>query len=74
MLAGDGHAIAGVAAVTVIDTDFVAVVYATPSVGVNVTDSVCVPAPSTVPAGGEYANDPGTLAVAFSCAALNAVP
>ena len=45
------------------------------SVGVNVTDSVCpAPAASTVPAAGEYAHDPGTLCVAFSCVPLNAVP
>src|SRR5262245_43600186 len=44
------------------------------SAGVNVTDSVCVPAPRTVPAGGEYANVPGKLEVAFNCAASSAVP
>src|SRR4030081_1098412 len=45
------------------------------SVGVNATESVCAaPALSTVPATGEYTNVPGTLAVAFSCVALSAVP
>lgn len=44
------------------------------SVGVNITVSVCAPAASTVPAAGEYANDPGTLAVASSCVELSAVP
>src|SRR5262245_42468017 len=39
------------------------------SSGVNVTDSVCVPASSTVPAGGEYTNVPGKFAVACNCAA-----
>ena len=44
-------------------------------VGVNVTESVCpAPAASTVPAGGTYTNVPGTLAVAFNCVALSAVP
>ena len=33
-----------------------------------------VPAVSTVPAAGEYAKVPGTLALASSCAALKAVP
>ena len=37
-------------------------------------DSVRVPAVSTVPAAGEYANVPGTLAAAFSCAAPSGVP
>jgi hypothetical protein len=44
------------------------------SVGVNVVDSVCVPTLSIVPAAGEYANDPGTFAVAFNCAPDKAVP
>ena len=44
------------------------------SLGVNVTESVCVPTPKTVPAAGVYANVPVTEAVAFSCVALNAVP
>ena len=45
------------------------------SVGVNVTESVC-PAPtgSTVPAAGVYTNVPATLAVAFNCVPLSAVP
>ncbi len=46
----------------------------TMSSGVNVTESFCVPAKRTVPAGGEYTNMPGTLDVAFNCAALSAVP
>src|SRR5690349_14093599 len=74
MFAGAVHVITGVAFVTVIDTLLVAVVYATASVGVNVTDSVWVPAPSTVPAAGEYAKVPGTLAVAFNCDAPSFVP
>ena len=41
----------------------------------NVTDSVCpAPAVNTTPAAGVYTNVPGTLAVAFSCVALSAVP
>ena len=41
------------------------------SAGVNVVVSVCVPAASTVPAGGEYTNVPGTFAVASSCAEVS---
>jgi hypothetical protein len=41
---------------------------------VNVTDNVWPPAGRTVPAAGEYANVPGTDAVAFNCAAPRAVP
>jgi hypothetical protein len=42
---------------------------------VKVTDSACAaPALNTVPAAGLYSKVPGTLAVAFSCAALSAVP
>jgi hypothetical protein len=44
------------------------------SVGIKVTESVCVPAPKMVPAAGTYANVPGTEAVAFNCAPLNAAP
>ena len=44
------------------------------SVGVNVTIKVCIPAPRTVPAAGEYANVPGVLALAFNWAPLKAVP
>ena len=45
------------------------------SVGVNVTPNTCpVPGGSTVPALGEYAKVPATLADAFSCAAPSAVP
>jgi hypothetical protein len=43
-------------------------------VGVNVTDSGRDPAPTTVPSTGEYANVPGTEAVAFNCVPLSAVP
>jgi hypothetical protein len=42
--------------------------------GVNVTESVRVPAASTDPAGGAYANVPGTLALALNCVAPSAVP
>lgn len=42
--------------------------------GVKVTDSVSVPAAGTVPAAGEYVNDPGTFAVASSCVELSAAP
>jgi hypothetical protein len=42
--------------------------------GVNVTDSVWpAPAHTIVPAAGEYAQEPDTVVVAFSCVALNAV-
>ena len=54
MLAGFAHVIAGVAFVTVIDTDFVAVLKFAASVGVNVVDSVWpAPAPRIVPDAGE---------------------
>lgn len=36
--------------------------------------NVFVPAGRTVPAAGLYANVPGTLAEAFNCVALSAVP
>ena len=44
------------------------------SVGVNSTESVWLPKPSTVPAGGVYTKVPGTLAVALSWVELNGVP
>ena len=50
--AGAAHAMVDVALLTVSVTDAVAVVYAVVSVGVKVTDSVCDPAFSTVPAAG----------------------
>ena len=52
----------------------VAVEYRVRSAGVKVALSVCVPAGSTVPATGLYANVPFTFAVAFSCVAPSAVP
>lgn len=49
------------------------------SVGTKLTDSVCDPAPKTVPLAGVYVNVPATefppnAAVAFNCVALRAVP
>jgi hypothetical protein len=44
------------------------------SVGVNVTDSACVPAVRTAPAAGVYAKVPATGEVALSCVALSPVP
>ena len=44
------------------------------AVGMNVAVSAWFPAPSTVPAAGAYTKLPGTLAVAFSCVPLSAVP
>ena len=41
----------------------------------KVTESVCAAsAPSTLPAAGLYTKVPGTLAGAFNCVALRAVP
>src|ERR671924_583629 len=74
MSAGVGQVIAGVPFSTVRLTVAVAPVKFTASIGVKVTDSGCDPASSTVPAAGAYANVPGTLLVALSCVALNAVP
>lgn len=71
---GIAHVIEGVDLLTTRVTLVVAVVKSVVSVGVNVTDKVCVPAPSTVPAAGVYTNVPGTFAVASSCAPLSAVP
>ena len=51
---------------TVTETVACAVEYFSVSAGVKVTESVCVPAPSTSPAAGVYANVPGTDAVALS--------
>ena len=48
--------------------------YREASVGVKVTESVCVPAGSEYPAEGVYVNLPGTEAVALSCAALRGIP
>lgn len=59
---------------TVSGTLAAAEVYSSGSDGVNVTESVCDPAASTVPCAGEYANVPGTPVVAFNCAALRGVP
>ena len=72
--AGVGQLIVGVALLTVSATLPVAVLKSVVSVGVNVTDSVWLPAPRVVPAAGEYAKLPAVLAVASSCAPLNAVP
>ena len=47
-------------------TVLVTVAYYVESAGLKVTDSVCAPAASTVPTGGEYKNVPGTDAVALS--------
>jgi hypothetical protein len=44
------------------------------SVGENTALSCCVPADRTVPTAGLYVNLPGTLAFAFNCVALRAVP
>ena len=44
------------------------------SVGTKSTCRVRLPAFSTVPAAGVYVNAPGTLAVAFNCVPLRAVP
>ena len=44
------------------------------SVGVKVTERVCVPEVSTVPNAGVYVKVPATVEVAFNCAALKAVP
>lgn len=63
----------GAGGFTVIVTLAVAPLYVLVSVGVNVTESVCVPAASTVPAGGLYANVPATLAVASNCGAPRGV-
>ena len=62
--AGAAQVTTGVAWVTVSVTLPVAVVYLLVSVGVKVTESVCGPAVSTVPAAGEYVNVPGAFAVA----------
>lgn len=71
----DVTAVVVAAAVTVSETVFAAgVLKFTVLVGVNCTDRVCVPAPSTVPAAGVYTNAPGVEAVAFNCAEPSAVP
>ncbi len=44
------------------------------SVGVNVVESVCGPAPNTVPVPGEYEKLPGVEVLAFSCEDPSAVP
>ena len=64
----------GVAWLTWIGTEAVAVELFVVSVGVKVTVRVCGPAPSTVPAAGVKLNVPGTDDVASSCVALSAVP
>ncbi len=75
MSVGLFHVIAGVAGSTLIVTDLVAVVKCTGSSGVKVTDSVCpVPTPRMIPLAGVYANVPGVLAVALSCAGPSSVP
>ena len=72
--AGVGQLIVGVALFTVSVTLPVAELKLVVLLGVNVTDSVWLPAPSVVPAAGEYAKLPAVLAVASSCAPPNAVP
>jgi hypothetical protein len=74
MAAGVAQAIVGVAWFTASCTEAVAADYVVISVGVKVTESVCVPALSTVPATGVYAKVPPTLAVALNCVPLRAVP
>ena len=71
---GVGHVMVGVARFTVSDTFAVPVEKFDASVGANVTLRVCEPADKTVPAAGEYTNEPGVLAVAFNCAAERGVP
>ena len=56
----------GVALLTNRETEACAGVYFEGSVGENVAVSVCVPAGSTFPAAGLYANLPETGEVAFS--------
>ena len=71
--AGAGHWMTGVAFFTTNETEdsdagkFV-------SVGVNTTESVCVPGVSTSPSEGLYLNVPGSDAVALSSASPSAVP
>ena len=80
MGAGVGQLTVGVAGVTTRLTLPVAVLKLVVSVGVKVTVSVCVPAVSSVPAGGVYTNVPGTVVakpvetVAFNCVAESFVP
>jgi hypothetical protein len=62
------------AAVTVSETEALAVVKSFVSAGVNVTESVCDPIAGTVPGAGEYAKVPSVLAMASSWVALSAVP
>jgi len=71
---GAGQLIVGVALFTVSATLPVAELKLVVLLGVNVTDSVWLPAPGVVPAAGEYAKLPAVLAVASSCAPLSAVP
>jgi hypothetical protein len=72
--AGAGQLIVGVALLTVSVTLPVAELKLVVLLGVNVTDKVWLPAPSVVPAAGEYAKLPAVLAVASSCVPLSAVP
>jgi hypothetical protein len=74
MAAGIAQVIIGTPWLTISVTLAVAVVKSFVSVGVNVTDSVCEPTPSTVPAAGVYTKVPATLAVASSWVALSGVP
>jgi hypothetical protein len=74
MAAGIAQVITGNPLLTISATLAVAVVKSFASVGVNVTDRVCEPAPRTVPAVGAYTKEPATLAVASSCVRLSAVP
>jgi hypothetical protein len=67
MTAGVGQVILGVAWLTMSCTEAVAAEYVFISVGVKVTESVCVPAGSTVPAAGVYVKVPAMFAVAFNC-------
>ena len=53
MAAGAAHVIEGVDLFTTKVVVAVALLYAVVSAGINVTESVCVPAPGTVPAAGE---------------------
>jgi hypothetical protein len=79
MFAGVFHVMAGAPGCTVMVTVADEEVKCVVSVGVKVTDTVCVPNSSTVPAGGVYVNVPGTAAppevtAALSCVDERAVP
>src|SRR5678815_3707638 len=75
MSAGVAHVMVGVFYSSVAADECAAVEFGGRRIVVNVTDNVCaIPAPRMVPAAGQYANVPGTLAVAVNCVALRAVP